>query len=282
LASDGQIRALAASLQEQLEQSDPNIEQEDSHSLRIHDIALNPPPELPWSEGVEVYQTWTPVQLRSSLGMPQETVPFFNVKRDKDSNHDPWTDAGRQWLAEAGNGEPLSLRWHQLVGVLKMMENTFEDKPTLLMDGVGLGKTIQVSAYFALLIYYREYYSKHSTFPGKFSKLFSLSAQVYHSWVAILHLVAKDKWKGTDTNIPNLPLLVVVPVTLVSQLIDELHQYFHHGSVDVLPYLGAFESRLTWWTDYYGQCKNEEGRRIIVTTPTVSLLDIDIHLTNSF
>lgn len=110
----------------------------------------------------------TPADLWKRLGVPDCAVPFFNKKVDPDGHHDPWTEKGRTWLEQAGNGVPLALRWHQIVGVLKMLDNAFAGKPILLMDSVGLGKTIQVAAILAFLMFYRSYYEVQGEFPGHF------------------------------------------------------------------------------------------------------------------
>jgi hypothetical protein len=40
----------------------------------------------------------------------------------------------------------------------------------MLMDGVGVGKTMQAVGLIACLAHYREHYRKHGKFPGKFGK----------------------------------------------------------------------------------------------------------------
>jgi SNF2 family DNA or RNA helicase len=133
-------------------------------------------PEIDWSEGVEEYQDTSSDELWAMLGRPEKSVPFFNLKQDTESRRDPWTDEGVKWLQVPSNGEPLTLRWHQLVGVLKLVENAFLGRPVLLMDGVGLGKTIQVAAFIAFLTWYRDYFTAHGKFPGRFGQCFPCSS----------------------------------------------------------------------------------------------------------
>jgi hypothetical protein len=80
------------------------------------------------------------------------------------------------------------------------------------------------------------------------------------------------KWQGLDGNIPDEPFLFVVPVNLVTQVICELHHYLEYGHFDVLPYIGAFDTREHWWSKIWAQAKNAEGRRIIITTPNVTFI----------
>ena len=61
--------------------------------------------------------------------------------------------------------EDFTLRWHQLVGVVKMLECAMCSQPVLLMDDVGLGKTVQVLAFFAMLAYYRQRYKDKNSYP---------------------------------------------------------------------------------------------------------------------
>jgi SNF2 family DNA or RNA helicase len=171
LASEDKVGYLVASLQEELENSDPKAHQaeEENHPsfnpCSEDDVVL---PDINWEEGVEEFSCFPQADLWNALGISDSAVPFFNKKMDPDGQHDPWTEEGHNWFEQSENGIPLQLRWHQLVGVVKMMENAFLGKPILLMDGVGLGKTIQVAAFLALLIWFREYYQVHGKFPGKF------------------------------------------------------------------------------------------------------------------
>jgi hypothetical protein len=50
----------------------------------------------------------------------------------------------------------------------------------------------------------------------------------------------------------------------------EIHRYLQFGTFDVLPYLQNWAGRKTWWNDHWTKAKNVEGRRIVITTPTVS------------
>ena len=167
LATEEQVNLLVLSLKEELALFDPNAESDDP-LYPDHDLDLDRTPEIAWTEGVEEYKDTPPEELWAMLGRPEASIPFFNPKQDPENRHDPWTPEGLEWLRNPSNGVPLALRWHQLVGVLKMVENAFSRKPVLLMDGVGLGKTIQVSAFIAVLAWYREYFAVHGKFPGKF------------------------------------------------------------------------------------------------------------------
>lgn len=168
LATAEQVKVLVLSLKEELANSDDSDDQ-----LSLDDDLDLDRAELEWTEGVEEYSKTPPDELWVMLGRPEMSIPFFNPKQDPE-NHDPWTPEGSKWLRDPSNRVSLMLRWHQLVGVLKMVENAFEKKPVLLMDGVGLGKTIQVAAFIAFLAWYREHFSVHGKFPGKFGARFSL------------------------------------------------------------------------------------------------------------
>lgn len=123
---------------------------------------------------MEAFKDVSEDHLWTLLGIPDQRLPFFNALQDPYGNHDPWTEEGEDWFKSSGRGERLALRWHQLVGVTRMVQNAFSGKPILLMDEVGLGKTIQVTALIAILAFYREYYTANGCFPGKIGKSISL------------------------------------------------------------------------------------------------------------
>ncbi|KAH8986474.1 hypothetical protein EDB92DRAFT_1760488, partial [Lactarius akahatsu] len=91
--------------------------------------------------------------------------------------------------------------WHQLVGVVKMLERGMTSQPVLLMDDVGLGKTVQVLAFFVMLAYYWEAYAETGKYLGIWGK----------HW----------DYMGRQSILPEYPFLIVVPPTLVEQVMLE-------------------------------------------------------------
>ncbi|KAG1837021.1 P-loop containing nucleoside triphosphate hydrolase protein [Suillus tomentosus] len=250
LATEQDITLLTSSIHDQLKLCDP-------HAIPAEPIPEFDPDEtsdcdFQWSEGVEEYNGMSEDDLWATLGLPDKQIPFFNILQDPYGDCDPWTEDGDTWLKE--NGEPLALRWHQLVGLVKMVKNAFGGTPILLMDEVGLGKTIQVTALIAVLSFYREFYTMHHCFPGK---------------------IAANHWRSDSANIPNLPVMLVIPSSLVAQFTSELHRFLKRGAFDVLPYLATWNSRRTWWEDIWSRSKQPEGRRIIITTPKALESDCD-------
>ena len=141
-----------------------------------------------WSEGTEEYAKLTPSELYKLMGLPDNRIPGFNDLECAEGVHEPWThhdffkDAHKEWneqkaLVKEGKtiaADPLQKwrvlqpRWHQLVGMFKMLVNIFDGKPILLMDEVGLGKTMQVVGVIAILDFYRSFYGANKYFPGYF------------------------------------------------------------------------------------------------------------------
>ncbi|KAF9218117.1 hypothetical protein BS17DRAFT_823448 [Gyrodon lividus] len=110
-----------------------------------------------WSEGVKDLNTLTTNKLWERLGLSQKQLPFFQEWSNPDLVVDAWSNEGQQSLKDANLGrQPLIPRWHQLVGIYRMLERVFEDKPLLLMDGVGLGTTLQAVGAIACMAYYWE------------------------------------------------------------------------------------------------------------------------------
>lgn len=124
-----------------------------------------------WKEGVEELSKVPEEELWRRLGMPNQKIDLFQEWTDPNCTIAPWSDSGQAWLCDPLKGRvPLRPRWHQLVGILRILERTFNGEPVLLMDGVGIGKTLQVVGAIACLAYYHRYYSKNNHFPGIFSE----------------------------------------------------------------------------------------------------------------
>ncbi|KAF9219651.1 hypothetical protein BS17DRAFT_769871 [Gyrodon lividus] len=123
-----------------------------------------------WSEGVEALNMLTTDELWERLGLPQKQLLFFQEWRNPNLVVDAWSNEGQQCLKDANSGrQPLIPRWHQLVGIYRTLERVFKDKPLLLMDSVGLGKTLQAVRAIACMAYYRECFRTKGTFPGHFA-----------------------------------------------------------------------------------------------------------------
>jgi len=128
-----------------------------------------------------VYCAWTKIEDLSKLSEDQiwsylgfnntKVLPFFQEYTDPDGVIDPWSEEGERWLAsETSPHEPLSPRWHQLIGIYCMLEHAFEGEPVFLMDGVSIEKTLQDLGLIACLAFYCHFFNKNRTFPGAFGR----------------------------------------------------------------------------------------------------------------
>jgi hypothetical protein len=82
-------------------------------------------------------------------------------------------DAAVAKAAAGGSEDPFQLRrfdlaHYQLVAAIRMLQLAFDGKPPMLMDEVGLGKTVECVAFMHLLILFRSYYNARGCFPGSF------------------------------------------------------------------------------------------------------------------
>lgn len=122
-----------------------------------------------WTEGVEAYRNLTDEEVAAGLGLTAPCMPFFNTKQDPEGDDDPWSAKGLAAL-EAPTAVPLQPRWHQWVGVLRIMDNMFSGKHMLLMDQVGVGKSMQAVGAIAMYQYQRMYWQRHGRHTDHFSE----------------------------------------------------------------------------------------------------------------
>ncbi|KIK12890.1 hypothetical protein PISMIDRAFT_38574, partial [Pisolithus microcarpus 441] len=210
LATEHEIREIEQLVQAALE----NIQPDDT----AFDLPEGDHIDIPWKEGVEDLGKFTEDELWAHLGLKEKkAIPMFQKYTDPDAVIEPWTDEGERWLNSPDSGrEPLRARWHQLVGIFRMLQRAFQGDAVLLMDGVGIGKTFQVIGFIACLAWFRSHFEVHKKFPGSFANL---------------------KWQGKDGNIPDLPFLIVCPVSLHHQWQREIERFLKRSAFDVLPYL---------------------------------------------
>ncbi|KAH9846753.1 hypothetical protein C2E23DRAFT_743355, partial [Lenzites betulinus] len=119
-----------------------------------------------WQEGVEEYKTLTIDEMRQGFGLPSAHLPHFNRKVDVKGNTNPWTPEGRQAL-ESTYAVPLCPFWHQWVGLTKIIDNMSHNRNVLIMDQVGVGKTLQAVGAIAMYEWLRSYNEQKKTYPPR-------------------------------------------------------------------------------------------------------------------
>ncbi|KAI0642173.1 hypothetical protein C8Q79DRAFT_984404 [Trametes meyenii] len=204
-------------------------------------ITLGEHDHTDWKSGVEAYEHLRVPDIVSALGLPNEQLPFFLDKIDMVGSEDAWSEQGQRAL-KGPNASALKPFWHQWVGILKMIDNMFEGRSTLLLDGVGIGKTLQVIGFLAM---YEWLYLQGDHCSARF----------------------KEMAKGHE-KLPRVPHVLVVPCNRTPQWTDELHRYIKMGTIAILPYnhscnLGA---RQAFWKAF--DAIPEQIPIIILTTYT--------------
>ncbi|TFY53992.1 hypothetical protein EVJ58_g9128 [Rhodofomes roseus] len=206
-----------------------------------------------WGTGVEEYHNTDMDTLWAYIGRQKEkSIPFFNAKESAIGEVDPWSEQGIKEM-QAPDAVPLEPRWHQLVGIIKMLDNYLAGRPTLLMDAVGVGKTMQVVGFICVLAYFHEYFAQHKKFPGKYNNI---------------------TYRGAG-NTPDRPNLIIVPVALEHQVLRETHRYVRPKTFDLMSYTSTVRvpgKAKSFWTvvDSFAQPPH---RQIILATNTAIAAD---------
>lgn len=219
-----------------------------------------------WETGVEQWHNQAPSVVYRLLGIKEdEALANFNQFIDPINAADPWINSSWQDPNQS-HPDRTSLRphWHQLVGILKMLNDIWQGKPIMLMDGVGLGKTLQVVGVMALLVYYRAVKAQTGDYPGIFSML---HIATFISALTI-DFIEERKFQGLD-EIPDRPMLLVVPLPLRAQVEVELHRYLKHGRIDILLYDGGINRVPEYWDKVYNASSLPEHKRLVLATTTV-------------
>ncbi|KAH9852798.1 hypothetical protein C2E23DRAFT_697312, partial [Lenzites betulinus] len=167
-----------------------------------------------WTEGVEEYSKLSYAELARALGLPNSDLPFFNLLQDPIGELDAWSEEG-QAVLRSDAAVPLKPMWHQMVGITKIIDNLFDKKNLLIMDEVGVGKTMQAVGAIAMYEYQRLHFAQYGKHTDRF---------VGHTW-------GKSQLTA-DTHV------LVAPPGLMHQWMMELHRYLKRGSFSVLPYAG--------------------------------------------
>ncbi|KAL7283873.1 hypothetical protein ACG7TL_001143 [Trametes sanguinea] len=216
------------------------------------DLELQAPEPFSWAEGVEAYKMLAIADISAAFGLPSEHFPFFNKKTDNNGNEDPWTEAGREAL-RSPNAADLKPFWHQWVGVLKIVDNMMSGKNLMLMDQVGVGKTMQAVGTLAMYEWLRVNKEKRGHYPTRF----------------------EQAAKGSVKLPPRMHIVVCTP-NLVQQWTSEIHRYLEYGVFTVLPYLGTCspDHRKAFWQ----AVDAVPGGSVVIILTTYSAIKSDAQL----
>jgi hypothetical protein len=243
-----------------------------------------------WKEGIDGYERMSQKAILKHLGIPDGAWPFFNNLYDSVGLRNPKSDPEAFEAGVTLEIKPLRLRWDQLVGVARAIDNAFKGHPLALCDEVGFGKTIQLAATIAALRWFRDFRTRHGTFPGDFGKLSVPGREsIELKPVASLSLsqAGKDWPNSPDGNIIDALSVVVVPTPLHDQYLEQFRRFFKPDSFDVFPYVGSANvgQRLTWWTAVENRShQRDKCAKIILASQSVSKLTLCFSpsLTNPF
>ncbi|KAM5530103.1 hypothetical protein V8D89_016232 [Ganoderma adspersum] len=200
-----------------------------------------------WASGVERFETWSLEQLWRYLGFRDEILGL-NTLQDPNGLVDPWDE--RPWADLVARNKVTELFpfWHQVVGIAELITRALNGKPSLLMDDVGVGKTLQIVGLIAVYAHYFETHKRTGKFPGAFEH---------------------KQLKTQSGNLPDRPHLIIVPPSLHTQWLRELHRFLKFGGFDVLPYTHAYSAdrRKPVWDNMKAQRAGLPlCRRIILAT----------------
>ncbi|KAI0362847.1 hypothetical protein BV20DRAFT_959460, partial [Pilatotrama ljubarskyi] len=173
-----------------------------------------------WTEGVEEYKHLTIEDIIACFALESPRIPIFADKVDMHGIEDPWSPGGQRNLTLPGASE-LRLFWHQWIACLKMADAMFEGRNILLMDGVGVGKTIEATATIGLYEWLRVYRKQRGAFPMRFGES-----------------APRPRCSMSQADLTDNMHVIVVPPPLMEQWVTEIKRYLHCRVVSVIPYVG--------------------------------------------
>lgn len=129
------------------------------------------PPLEDWETGVEHLAGRSTSQLYEDFGLADLRIPTFNHFYDAVGEHDPWNTEDVEWYkTPSPNRRSYDLRYHQLCCVDTTMRASLRGESMLLLDAVGLGKTVEAIALIAMRAYFYRVYEDTGKFPGKYGE----------------------------------------------------------------------------------------------------------------
>ncbi|EJD34499.1 hypothetical protein AURDEDRAFT_176446 [Auricularia subglabra TFB-10046 SS5] len=206
--------------------------------------------------------------LGSLDGHIPNVVRYIHPRPEVNAFADSASEEGKIWARELAKVKanqpsellPFSLQHHQLVGVIVLVELYFKGETGLLLDDVGLGKTIQALVFCAVVAWYHDYYEKYNEFPGLLLKGLHYKhltpgctgdktctvrhhdCTVYGSHNDCTRDPATCTVRSRHGNFPCRPHLVSTPLAIAVQWVNQARSILENGMMAVLPCVSASQS----------------------------------------
>ncbi|KAG1905166.1 P-loop containing nucleoside triphosphate hydrolase protein [Suillus fuscotomentosus] len=205
--------------------------------------------------GVDNFRSLDDTALNRLLNFPDGRPALFARFRSL-SRKSAWDDGAEKEFVDGNpDMQPLSLLWHQRVGIASIVEKIWQKDQTnavpgiLLADEVGVGKTAQVMGSIAFMI---DQYWAHEIRQRK-GRIASESIPYF----------------AGQAQVPNLPHVIAVPNSLVAQWMSELRIFFAPKTVEIYVYPTAEKDFAAFWTGPWEKSSMPKINRIILVTHSV-------------
>ncbi|KAG2136436.1 hypothetical protein DEU56DRAFT_756342 [Suillus clintonianus] len=223
--------------------------------------------------GVESFRNCNDAALNTQLRFPDGRPPLFAEFRSI-SRKCAWDDgAADEFVKDNPDMLPLSLLWHQRVGIASIIEKMWLDHEEpdgvpgmLIADEVGVGKTALVMGTIAFMMdtYWREQYElKEGQSAGQ------SAGQRPPEVPPPAPIISTRPYFAGQKSMPNLPHIIIVPNSLLGQWGSELRTFFAPKTIEIYVYPTAEKDFAGFWTGPWAKSAMPLINRIILVTHSV-------------
>lgn len=227
--------------------------------------------------GVQAEAMLRPEALAHNLGFANGLPLLFNTHRHC-GGLNLW-DAHNPGEFESGSSsllEPMSLHWHQLVGVHATIRMSISKEVSsggcsgvLVADEVGLGKTFQAATTITFISDLIARQNGNHPLPPIMRK--QSSSSILHCVELMQFYFVVGGYFGGLATVPSQPFLIIAPGTLLSQWLAELKVVLKPKTFDLLVYPTSKVEHEAFWspTGLFHSSKHPLSNRIIIASHSV-------------
>ncbi|KAG1784565.1 P-loop containing nucleoside triphosphate hydrolase protein [Suillus plorans] len=222
--------------------------------------------------GVEGFSNMDDAQLNHLLQFPGGRPALFAEFRSQ-SGKCAWDKAvSLDFIKGNADMQPLSLLWHQRVGVAALADKMWLKKENsdgvpgvLVADEVGVGKTALMMGAIAMII---DAYWVQEVAAGR-GKPTGVTVDLNKTNMRKAPMLEERPFFAGQATIPSLPHVIVVPNSLVRQWYAELRTFFAPKAVEIYEYPTAEKQFRAFWTGDWATSKTPLVNRIILVSHSV-------------